>query len=453
VGLKPKGCLRVGGQIRTSWSAEDVLALVDHAGGVLDPRIYVDEELYQLELENIFARSWMFLAHEGQLPNPGDFLQTYLGEDPVLVVRQDEGGVVAFLNMCTHRGMRICRQDCGNARTFRCSYHGWTYGRNGDLVHVPMESEAFHGDLDRSKWGPPKLAKVAAYKGLIFGTWDAAAPSLEIYLGPMAFYLDHYLDRSGEGTRIAGGIQKWVIPCNWKMAAEQFGDDQSHVDYSHISAMLATLPEGADPAMATFPKDGEQFACAEGHACSFWNDQRTNAAAGETALNFTVGPEREEISKRLGSTRADWAGMNSNVFPNFSLLGSTGCTIRVWHPRGPAETEIWSMVIVNAAAPDEVADAIRKNIIRTFSPSGIFEQDDAENWSEIQRVLRGAKARSTKLNAQMGLGYARDDDKRLPGTVNFGYAEEGARAFYRRWAEMITEPQWSDLRTTVERAS
>ncbi len=118
--------------------------LVSKQGSQVSRRLYVDKELYELELERIFARCWCFLAHESQIPNPGDFVATYIGEDPVLVVRDSRGKINAFLNTCRHRGMRVCRADAGNAAAFTCTYHGWTYGNDGKLVGVPGYKEYYY---------------------------------------------------------------------------------------------------------------------------------------------------------------------------------------------------------------------------------------------------------------------------------------------------------------------
>ena len=120
--------------------------------GVIDPLVYSDPDVYQLELERVFGRSWLFLAHDSQLPRRGSFVQTYMGEDPVLVVRQKDHGVKAFLNQCRHRGMRICRAEEGTNRTFTCSYHGWAYDLEGNLVNVPQEERAYRGEPDKSRW-------------------------------------------------------------------------------------------------------------------------------------------------------------------------------------------------------------------------------------------------------------------------------------------------------------
>src|ERR1700704_4510801 len=97
--------------------------LVDWERGLISAEIFHDADVFELESQRLFLRSWLFLAHESQLKRPGDFFATYMGSDPVLVVRQSDGSIGAFLNACRHRGMRVCRADAGNAKTFTCSYH------------------------------------------------------------------------------------------------------------------------------------------------------------------------------------------------------------------------------------------------------------------------------------------------------------------------------------------
>ena len=166
-----------------------------------------------------------------------------MGEDPVLVMRDNEGRVRAFLNICGHRGNRLCRADAGNAATFTCAYHGWTYRNDGRLVGVPYLKEAYHGELQRERWGLIRVAQLDNYKGLLFATFDPEAPALREYLGEMTWYLDAFFDRREGGIEVVGA-HKWVMPCNWKFPAENFGGDLYHVQWSHLSALETGFSSG-----------------------------------------------------------------------------------------------------------------------------------------------------------------------------------------------------------------
>src|SRR6266511_1320107 len=121
--------------------------LVDEAEGLLSARIFVDPEIYRAELDRVFAPSWLFVAHESELPRPGSFVTRWMGEDPVIAWRGADNKVRVMLNVCRHRGRRVCGEDQGQAANFRCPCHGWTYGSNGDLVGVPFLA-AYQGHLD-----------------------------------------------------------------------------------------------------------------------------------------------------------------------------------------------------------------------------------------------------------------------------------------------------------------
>jgi phenylpropionate dioxygenase-like ring-hydroxylating dioxygenase large terminal subunit len=98
---------------------------VDAKAGLVNRAIFADPAIARLEQERIFRRCWQFVGHIGQIRSPGDFTAAYLGEDPILVVMQEDGSPAAFLNVCRHRGMQICRAELGNAATFACPYHSW----------------------------------------------------------------------------------------------------------------------------------------------------------------------------------------------------------------------------------------------------------------------------------------------------------------------------------------
>ena len=127
-----------------------------------------------------------------------------MGGDSVLVMRDSSGKIGAFLNVCPHRGNRLCRADNGNASAFICAYHGWAFGNNGNLQGVPNLQDAYYNDLDRSKWRLVPVAQLDTYKGLVFATFDKDAPSLMHYLGEMAGDLDSFFDRREGGGEVIG---------------------------------------------------------------------------------------------------------------------------------------------------------------------------------------------------------------------------------------------------------
>jgi len=377
--------------------------------------------------------AWLYLCHETQIPRPGDFLTTYMGEDPVLVVRDNDGRVHAFLNVCRHRGNRLCRADAGNAASFTCAYHGWTYRNDGRLVGVPYLKEAYHGELERDRWGLMPVAQLDDYKGLYFATFDPQAPPLRDYLGAMTWYLDTFFDRREGGIELIGGVHKWIMPCNWKFPAENFAGDGYHVPWSHISAVRT----GSGGDFRVKPDaEGRALSLGNGHSImTVGPDMVADPPAAEIlAYEEQILPE---MKQRLGARLQVGKPIAGTVFPNFSMLRPTSRTIRVWHPRGPDKTEVWAWIFVDKAAPPAVKKALRLAGARVFGPGGTFEQDDMDNWQGCTQTARGAVARRALLNYEMGLGDERFDEELGAWASGYRYSESNHRRFYRRWAQLM----------------
>lgn len=418
----------------------DVSGLVDTRNGIVDRAVFTDRRLYEQEQARVFATSWLFLGHVDQLQKAGDFFTTFMGEDPVIVTRGKDGVIRAFLNSCRHRGARVLRADYGNARAFTCTYHGWSYDLQGCLVSVPNEDGYPQDRWDRSAWGLVEVARLDTFLGLVFATWNPEAPDLRDQLGDMAWYMEAFLGRDTEGTTVVGGITKWVLKGNWKLAAEQFGTDWYHVNMSHASALMVLSPTGRGPKPEIAATPGRQYSDHRGNGTGFPTHPKSRFDAQPVHAYY----DYEALRERLGDARVEGplTTGHATVFPNFSYLPVNG-SIRVWHPKGPDEMEVWAWTVLDKSMPPDVRTAQRLYNLRTFGPSGIFEQDDGENWSEIQAISHGWRTNSVPLNYQMGLGTERDDGVH-PGSTSTLYSDSAGRRFYQRWAELMNTPAWHE---------
>ncbi|MSQ32682.1 MAG: aromatic ring-hydroxylating dioxygenase subunit alpha [Dehalococcoidia bacterium] len=422
-------------------------SMVNSSKGLLDRSIYTDEAIYAQELEQIFGRMWLFVGHESQVKKPNDFVANYMGEDPILVTRDAKGKLHTFLNMCRHRGNRICRADAGNAPSFMCTYHGWTFATDGKLVGVPGYKEAYFEELDRSQWGLVE-ARTDSYKGLIFATWDQKAPSLLDYLGDATWYMDLVVDRRDGGAELITGAHRWPFPCNWKFGAENFGGDNHHVPISHGSVGAANINRRTTTGQMSTDATRFNVHTGNGH-CIIGGYTGSDLNVQMLASTQDAKPYFEanipELRERLGSQRAKQVSMGiATIFPNFTWFGFSGCMIRNWHPKGPGKTELWTYCIVDAKAPPEVREAIRRRLTLCFSPSGTFEQDDGNNFFQSTKSGNYHEGRKYPMNIQMGMNRETKSEL-IPGTLSPNVSENNARFFYDRWSEVMDAPSWDGI--------
>src|ERR1700734_834520 len=143
--------------------------MIDTDRGRISREIFVAPEFHREELEKLFTRAWLFVGHESQIPNPGDFFVSRMGGESVILCRDTQGAVHVFLNSCRHRGMKVCRYESGN-------------------------TSLYEGQLDRSEWSLIEVPKLHRYKGTVWASWDPEAPDFMTYLGDVVDHLDQVLD-------------------------------------------------------------------------------------------------------------------------------------------------------------------------------------------------------------------------------------------------------------------
>lgn len=423
---------------------EDYGQLLNLGDGWIDRRVFSDEDVYQEELHRIFARSWNFVAHESQLPNPGDFLTTYMGEDAVIVVRQRDSSIKVFANSCPHRGNKVCFADVGNARRFVCNYHGWAFDRAGKLAGMHAEYAYDEGDIDKSQTMMKPVAKVESYKGLVFATFDPDTPSLEDWFGDFRWYLDMLLDNEEGGTEFIGGCIKSEFQANWKTGVENFIGDAYHAGWTHDSGARATT--GGMP-FPDIDMNTSYHASINGHGWEFGTEGIGDIGLlGSPEVMDYYNKIRPQMAERLGELRSKIFGSvaSCSLFPNISFLPGIH-TFRVWLPKGPYAFELRTWVIVNKAMPEELKQEIAKRVMLTFGPGGLFEMDDGENWSNMTLVNRGVATREQKLHYRSGISR-RIEHPDLPGTIYQGqYNDANQRLFYQRWLDLMETKNVKDL--------
>lgn len=417
-------------------------SFVDTKRGLVKRSIFSDPDIYKAELEQIFARCWLYLGHESQIPNAGDFLNVVMGIEPVLVVRNAEGGISAFINSCRHRGNKVCRADAGNAKAFMCPYHGWTYDLKGALTGLPGHRELYHDEVKRPEWGLPAVAQVDTYRGMIFGTFDADAPSLGEYLGDIRFGLDLLFDQ-GDMTAVSP-VSRWQMEVNWKFASDNGAGDMYHAPVSHRSAVMVGHSSTGRATMPSLdPSGGFTMVSAYGHG---YNANFVEKWPVNTALPTQAWRTDPKVLERLGPFRSRVNRANMLIFPNlFVNSGSRELMLR--NPLSPTRIELWKTILVDRSAPPEVQRMQIRASNQHFGPAGLFEQDDGENWDQSTAGAIGNVSQRYDLNYAMSVGHGEVvSDENSPPRIESLVNEHAQLWMYRAWADFMDAESWRELR-------
>jgi p-cumate 2,3-dioxygenase alpha subunit len=161
-------------------------------------------DVWQLERERIFDTCWLYIGHDSEIDAPGDFVRRKVAGRPLVFVRGRDGAVRALINSCTHRGARVCRQDKGNAKSFQCFYHAWTFSTEGELVGIP-DKDGYAPGVDPAQLGLRHVPRLECYRDLWFVSFNADVEPLTDYLAGAKEYIDLVADQGREGMRVLEG--------------------------------------------------------------------------------------------------------------------------------------------------------------------------------------------------------------------------------------------------------
>jgi PAH dioxygenase large subunit len=415
---------------------------VDVQRGLVSRDVFVSDEICRLEMTRIFDRTWVFLAHETEIPNAGDFVSRNMGQTPVVVVRDADGAVHALLNSCRHRGTKICRADSGNAQHFVCPYHGWTYERSGRLVTTTFDRH-FPQDFDFSAQGLSRVARTEVYKGLIFGSWNADVGPLTDYLGDIAWYIDPFLARSPQGMEVLAPPHRWRARANWKVGALNFVGDSQHIMTTHIGPLTLDPVRAARSGFTTAAENSFQVVSDEGHGCTLTylapglpeDAYQTHPHDLEPLYRRTLDGERLQLLKRLRV-------IVGTIFPNLSFIetqvgpAQKAIIFRLWQPVSGTEMEILSWVLAEKEASQAYKDAVLRQGFHNFGAAGVFEQDDLELWASATSASNNAIARRFPYSFHTALPYIDkpEKDHKWPGRAFKPADTEVAQLeFMRQW--------------------
>jgi salicylate 5-hydroxylase large subunit len=387
--------------------------------------VYTDPEVYALEQTRIFSGPyWNYVALEAEIPKPGDFVRSHVGERPVVVVREKSGAVNVMLNRCAHRGVQFCRVNWGNARSFTCPYHQWSYDLKGNLIGVPFRrgvngNGGMPEDFDPAQNGLLRLA-VTARHGVIFASFDSTVPALEEYLGPaMLPYFDRVFD--GRELRVLG-YSRQRIPANWKLMFENIKDPY-HASLLHVFLVTFGLFRADQPSAVKMDQSGMHCVLT-----SSKGEQKLNSTTREMK-NFRA--DFKLTDPRLLDPVREFPGaatvVMQTLWPNIIIQQqSNTLAMRQLVPRGP---ELFDLMWTFFGYANDTPEMTRRRLRQAnlMGPAGLVSIDDGEVMEFSQQGIRQRPGDAGILEMN-GRGTG-DEDHMV--------TEAAIRAFYKHYREVM----------------
>ena len=402
--------------------------------------LYIDPEVFQLEMERLWSRTWIYVGHTSQVPQAGDFITVDIAAKPLILVRQTDGSVRVLMNRCAHKGTKLVYDFAGNTgKTLRCPYHAWTYRLDGTLLNIPLKQ-----GYDGTGLRETGLAAVTheVYRGFVFARL-ADGPGLGEYFGDSLSSIDNLADRSPEGElEITGGCLRYLHNCNWKMFVENLNDTMHPMIAHASSAGTAKKLWKGKPAEMPKPMAIEQYApfandykffddmgvrvYPHGHGFSGVNFSIHSAYSSipeyEQAMQRTYGPERAK--QILGTVRH-----NTVYYPSLTIKGAIQ-SIRVARPLAADKTVIESWTFRLKGAPAKLLERTVMYNRLINSPMSVVGHDDLHCYRSAQEGLAAEGNEWVSLHRNFRPG------ERGEMTCN-GTSEISMRNQFRAWREFM----------------
>jgi phenylpropionate dioxygenase-like ring-hydroxylating dioxygenase large terminal subunit len=387
-------------------------------------RLYSDPAIFDLELARIFGRAWIYVGHESQIKQEGDYFCTRLATKPVVVVRGTGGRIHALHNQCAHRGAMVVASEQGNAGEFQCCYHGWTYHLDGHIKAVPLQ-HGYPADFDPKNPATSMLQvpRVESYRGFIFVNQLASAPVLADWLGYMRTSLDDMVDRAPDGDlEVAGGVFRHAYNGNWKLYLENLCD-AAHPLFVHRSSIEAAQGQSDDAhsdgsgdiAVRQMRQNGAPYSFWEsqvgiwtwpnGHSFlgDYHDDAKLVAAMNDPVFAEYLAALEQKKGKEETKRILDVRRWNSNIYPNVSFM-SQFQQLRVIHPIAVNRTLVCTYTFRLKGAPEKMFhNAISfANVVN--GTGSLVLTDDLEVYNRIGLGVAGGGAEWLEI----GRGYTSD---------------------------------------------
>lgn len=410
--------------------------------------VYIDPEVFALEMERLWARTWLYVGHASQVPAPGDFHTTDLAAQPVILVRHSDGTVRVLMNRCAHKGAKVVNTTTGNTgRFFRCPYHAWSYHTDGSPYAIPRR-EGYDGTgmaACEAGRGLVDLRHVEVYRGFVFARLSDDGPGFREYFGDSLSSIDNMADRSPEGElEVAGGVLRYLHDCNWKMFVENLNDTMHPMVAHESSAGTAKRLWAGEPPERPKPMAIEQFVPFASDY-RFFDEMGVRVFANGhsyTGVNFSIHSSYAAIpgyeaamQAAYGAARAaeilKTARHNTVYYPGLTIKGAIQA-IRVARPIAADRTVIESWTFRLKGAPDALL-ARTLNYSRLInSPMSVVGHDDQHAYRMIQEGLRAQGNDWVSLHRNFDPAEIGAADL----TVN-GLSEISMRNQFRAWARYM----------------